>query len=132
MRYLIVVCFLELFLFGHKLNLFVIEEKDTIVVNAYFASSAPCKGCKVEIFDAYEKLVHSSHTNGKGEYAFEKKQKNYTIKVEALGGHAAITTYEANGHEHASTPKSTNTYLQTFLALMGLAVIFLFLKRVKK
>lgn len=120
-------------LFAHKLNIFLYEEENKIVLNSYFASGSPCKNCKVEIFDDKNKLLQSSKTDEKGDYTFDKLASKLTVKVEAIGGHAAISSIEVkNINKKKDELSKSNSLIQSLLAAFLIALIFLGLKRIKR
>lgn len=120
-------------LFAHKLNIFLYEENNKIVLNSYFASGSACKNCKVEIFDDKNKLLQSSKTDEKGDYTFDKLSSKLIVKVEAIGGHAATSSIEVkNINKKKDELSKSNSLIQSLLAAFLIALIFLGLKRIKR
>ena len=132
MRIALVFIFFTSFLLAHKLNLFLYEEEGKIIANTYFASGSPCKKCKIEIFDGDNKLLKQAKTDAKGNYVFDKLASKLKVKVEALGGHAASSSIQVENLDNKKQEVSqTRSYLESFLALILIALIFLGLKRFK-
>jgi len=122
-------------LFAHKLNIFISEENNKLFISSYFASGASCKNCKVEISTLENKLIKESKTDENGEYIMPRPEESFLIKVEAIGGHAVQTKYEVNKKTKEMTVKRntiTDNLIQSLLAILLIAGIFLFLKKVKK
>lgn len=133
MRIALVFILFTSFLFAHKLNIFLYEENNKIVADTYFASGSPCKNCKIEIFDENDKLIKMAKTNDYGKYIFNKLSSKLTVKVEALGGHGATSFIQVEKLESQKQEVSQiNSYLESFIAVILIALIFLGLKRIKK
>ncbi len=120
------------FSFAHKLSIFLYEKNDKIFLNAYFASGTPCKNCKIEIFDDKKRLLKTAKTNSEGDFSFKKLSSKLFIRVEAIGGHAATSSIEVKDikvkKEDLAKP---NSFLQSFIAIVLIILIFVGLKRVK-
>lgn len=125
-------------LFAHKLNIFLIEENENLIISSYFASGAYCKNCKVEFYNLNNKLIKEAKTDKNGEYLIKKPQESLTIKVEAIGGHAAFEKYEVdnniskNKKEDKEVKSLKDSLLQSLIAILLIVGIFLLLKRIKK
>lgn len=123
-------------LFSHKLNIFLIEENENLIISSYFASGAYCKNCKVEIYNLKEELIKEAKTDKNGEYLFKKPKESLTIKIEALGGHGAFAVFEVNNQNNKNKEieiKSTkDSLIQSFIAILLIVGIFLLLKRNRK
>ena len=132
MRVVILLLFFLSFLFSHKLNLFVFEDNEKIIVNSYFASGSFCKECKLEVFDINNKLLESGKTDKNGEYIIKNFAKRVLIKVEALGGHAVINEFEVKNLKAKEKIENQSTFLQSFIALFLIFFILFLLKRFKK
>lgn len=121
-------------LYAHKLNLFVSQENNDVIVSSYFASGNFCKKCKVEVFDIDKKLLESGITNKEGEYSIKNNTKEFIVKVEAIGGHAVQKIFESNNLEakKLNEKNKSGSLWQSLIAIFLLVLIFVFLKRVKK
>lgn len=120
-------------LFAHKLNIFLFEENEKIVANTYFASGNACRNCKVEVFNEKGELLVTGTTNEKGNYIFGKLAKTLEVKVEANGGHAAKNKIEIkNIKKNKEELEKPNSLLQSLIAIVLIALIFIALKRFKK
>ncbi|WP_129006783.1 hypothetical protein [Arcobacter sp. CECT 8983] len=122
-------------LFAHKLNLFLDYEEDKLYIYSYFNSGAPCKNCKIELFDSKQILLKTLETDEKGEYFLKDYEKVSYVKVEALGGHLAkekINDALKNDKEKKAEIKSESSILSSIIAIGLIILIFLGLKRVKK
>ena len=135
MRILILFCLFFSSLFAHKLNIFLAEEGEKVVVNSYFASGAFCKNCKVEIYNLNNVLIKEAKTDDKGEYILDKPKESLSIKVEAIGGHAVKAKYETDN----KLPKSkiekksmSDSLIQSFIAILLIVGIFFLLKRTRR
>ncbi len=156
MKFLFLMCSLSIFLFAHKLNLFLVEEDNKVYVNAYFASGAFCKNCKIEIMDENKNLLEESVTDISGEFVISKLKPFLYVKVEASGGHARTKSIklkkinitkdidiknkallEENKRlkreiEVLKNKLEQNEFLKMVFALFVIAGIFFILKRIKK
>lgn len=120
---------------AHKLNVFLYEEKEKNYISSYFASGSTCKNCKVEIFNKEGKLIESSNTDKNGEYIIIQNLSSLKVRVEAVGGHAVEKVFELKNietKENIEKEKSVNSLLQSLVSIILIALIFLFLKRIKK
>ncbi len=132
MRKFLLFFIFSTFLFAHKLNMFLYEENNKIVVNSYFSSGSPCKNCKVEIFDTNKKLLQTSKTDIKGNYIFDKLASKLFVKVEAIGGHATSLNIELKNLPN--TKKEVSSFyspLESVVAIILIILIFISLKRLK-
>ena len=133
MRIAFILFALTSFLFAHKLNIFLYEENGKVVANTYFASGSPCKNCKIEIFDENDNLLKTAKTDIKGDFTFDKLAVNLIVKVETIGGHAASSFIKVEKLESQKQEVSQiKSYLESFIAVILIALIFLGLKRIKK
>ncbi len=135
MRILLLSIFLVNILFAHKLNLFLFEEEKSIYISSYFASGAPCKNCKVDIYNQEKRLLTSATTDKNGEYIIEKVEAKLFVKVEAIGGHAVEKEFELKSiksKQDVEDIKPENSLFQSILAILLIGIIFLLLKRIKK
>ncbi|RXK11833.1 hypothetical protein CP965_11670 [Halarcobacter mediterraneus] len=137
MRKIFLILFFSLSLFAHKLNLFLETENNQLYIYSYFASGSPCKSCKIELFDENNNLLQTLKTNKEGEYYLKEYSKVKYIKIEALGGHAVKKELNLKkaieNKEKKKSIKDENlySYLQSFIALCLIIVIFILLKRIK-
>lgn len=146
-------------LFAHKLNLFTSYENGALFVSTYFANGKGCKNCKVVIKDKDEKILFMTETNRKGELSIKLDKKEFIVSVDAGGGHIVsdfikvkelkkkelaldkdnelIEKLKSENQELNAKVKSLEEKLdmmniyKTIFALLIIALIFLFLKRVK-
>lgn len=130
-------------LFAHKLNIFLIQENEDVIISSYFASGSYCKNCKVEIYNLKDELIEKAKTNKKGEYLIKKPKESLRIKVEAIGGHAAFASFEVSTnaninkkvktkHEEIKIKSFKDSLIQSFIAILLIMGIFLLLKKNKK
>lgn len=133
MRLIFLVLVSISFLFAHKLNIFLFEENEQIIVNSYFASGSPCKECKVEIFDENNNIIELSKTNAEGNYTVKNITSKMYVKVEAVGGHASSSFIEPKKIDSTVKDKEeTNNLLNSLIAIILIAIIFLGLKRFRR
>jgi nickel transport protein len=156
MRILFLMFSLSIFLFAHKLNLFLVEEDNKVYVNAYFASGAFCKNCKIEIFDENKNLLEESVTDISGEFVISKTKPFLYVKVEASGGHARLKSIKLKKQTIDTTSDlktdalikenkklkreievlnkklEENELVKMIFALFVIAGIFFILKRIKR
>jgi nickel transport protein len=143
-------------MFAHKLNLFLTQENDKVFVSAYFASGTFCKNCKVEVKNENQKLLQSGNTNDKGEFVITKLDSIITVAIDASSGHIVkksldiqqIVEYKVSNKEYEKLKEenkrlkskiamleeksSFSELFKMIFALLVIAGIFFFLKRVKK
>ena len=133
MRIVFLSLFLLASLFAHKLNLFISQEKENVVVSSYFASGSFCKDCKVEVFDKNKKLIESGKTDKNGEYILKNPQSKINVRVEAIGGHAVSNEFELKNLT-TKVEKTEEEYkiYETLIAILLIGGIFFLLKRVKR
>lgn len=156
MRILFLMFCLTVFSFAHKLNLFLVEEDNKVYVNAYFASGAFCKNCKIEIFDENKNLLEESVTDISGEFIISKTKPFLYVKVEASGGHAKLKSIKLKNKivnnkndlktdalikenkrlkreiEVLNKKLEENELIKMIFALFVIAGIFFILKRIKR
>lgn len=136
----ILILFFLLFssLFAHKLNIFLFEENENLIISSYFASGAYCKNCKVEFYNLKDELIKEAKTDEKGEFSIKKPEESLTIKVEAIGGHAAFEKYEVgnkidkNSREKKEIKSLSDNLIQSLIGILLIAGIFLYLIKNKK
>lgn len=154
------IVFLLLFLFvssyGHKLNLFLTQENETVFVSAYFASGAFCKECKIKVFNDANKLLQEGKTTKKGEFLITQLDTNIHVKVDAGSGHFVENSLKVEKVVSTAIVKDEVSLLQKenqalkrevkrlneklnqnelfkiILALLVMIGIFFILKKVKK
>jgi len=122
-------------IFAHKLNIFLSQENNKVLINTYYASGASCKSCKLEIYNLKNQLISTSKTDGNGDYYINKPKESIVIKVEAIGGHGAKTIYEIDTMTKKNITEKNSTIdslIQSLVAAILIALIFVFLKRFKK
>ncbi len=157
MRILFFIVILFNLLFAHKLNIFIIQEEQTLHLNAYFASGKPCQSCQVEVLNAKDELLIQGITNNQGDFEINRYDEHITVSVDAGSGHKQIQSFQPkmqDSHQKEDTKlvfqlKQENAKLKRQIALLeeknsffemlkivfALCVIggiFFILKRVKK
>lgn len=156
MKILLVSLFFLTSLFSHKLNLFISQEDNSVYASAYFASGGACQNCELKVLDEKGNILEEAKTDLKGEYIITKLSSKIFVEVEASEGHGAkdslviknIVKKETSSTELEELKKQNqklktkvkmleekieqNELLKMFFALLVIAGIFFFLKRVKK
>lgn len=139
MRLVLLLFVLFLNVQAHKLNLFTNIEAKNITLQSYFASGQGCKECQVEVYDSHHQLIYQTLTNQEGKSNFELNEGTYTISVEAIGGHKAseiitvITTkVQDNRIQDKDELRQQSSWVQSIFALLGVALIIWYLKRIKQ
>lgn len=136
MKYFILLFLLCSFSYAHKVNLFITNEKDKIEIYSYFASGTACKNCRL-IIENNKKVILEDVLNDEGKYSFISKYKDIEIIVDASGGHIAkeSLSLEHIKNEDLKTHlknEEEKKYLDIFIGLVIIALIFFLLKRFKK
>ena len=85
MRFFLIL-FLPIFLFAHKVNLFLDLKDDNLYINSYFANAKPCMNCKFKI-ESNEKVVFEDILDEKGEYNYKTSLNDLKVIVDAGSGH---------------------------------------------
>ena len=85
MRFFLILI-LPIFLFAHKVNLFLDLKDDNLYINSYFANAKPCINCKFKI-ESDEKLVFEDILDEKGEYNYKTSLNDLKVIVDAGSGH---------------------------------------------
>ena len=85
MRFFLILV-LPIFLFAHKVNLFLDLKDDNLYINSYFANAKPCMNCKFKI-ESDEKLVFEDILDEKGEYNYKTSLNDLKVIVDAGSGH---------------------------------------------
>ncbi|MCT7465250.1 DivIVA domain-containing protein [Aliarcobacter cryaerophilus] len=159
MRFFLILV-LPIFLFAHKVNLFLDLKDDNLYINSYFANAKPCMNCKFKI-ESNEKVVFEDILDEKGEYNYKTSLNDLKVIVDAGSGHTVskkIKIQEQKNEEKiVQTEKITKdiellleenrvlknqinvleeqlNYFEIFKIVFGLlliVVIFIILKRVK-
>lgn len=159
MRFFLILV-LPIFLFAHKVNLFLDLKDDNLYINSYFANAKPCMNCKFKI-ESNEKVVFEDILDEKGEYNYKTSLNDLKVIVDAGSGHTVskkIKLQEQKNEEKiVQTEKITKeidllleenrvlknqinvleeqlNYFEIFKIVFGLlliVVIFIILKRVK-
>ncbi|MGJ0343751.1 DivIVA domain-containing protein [Aliarcobacter cryaerophilus] len=160
MRFFLIL-FLPIFLFAHKVNLFLDLKDNNLYINSYFANAKPCVNCKFKI-ESNEKVVFEDILNEKGEYNYKISLNDLKVIVDAGSGHTVskkIKLQEQKNEEKiVQTEKITKeiellleenrvlknqinvleeqlNYFEIFKIVFGLVIIvliFIVLKRVKR
>ncbi|MCT7496722.1 DivIVA domain-containing protein [Aliarcobacter cryaerophilus] len=159
MRFFLILV-LPIFLFAHKVNLFLDLKDNNLYINSYFANAKPCMNCKFKI-ESNEKVVFEDILDEKGEYNYKTSLNDLKVIVDAGSGHTVskkIKLQEQKNEEKiVQTEKITReiellleenralknqinvleeqlNYFEIFKIVFGLlliVVIFIILKRVK-
>ena len=160
MRFFLILV-LPIFLFAHKVNLFLDLKDNNLYINSYFANAKPCMNCKFKI-ESNEKLVFEDILDEKGEYNYKTSLNDLKVIVDAGSGHNVskkIKLQEQKNEEKiVQTEKTTKeiellleenrvlknqinvleeqlNYFEIFKIVFGLfliVLIFIVLKRVKR
>lgn len=160
MRFFLILV-LPIFLFAHKVNLFLDLKDDNLYINSYFANAKPCMNCKFKI-ESNEKVVFEDILDEKGEYNYKTSLNDLKVIVDAGSGHNVskkIKLQEQKNEEKiVQTEKITKeiellleenrvlknqinvleeqlNYFEIFKIVFGLfliVLIFMVLKRVKR
>ena len=85
MRFFLILV-LPIFLFAHKVNLFLDLKDDNLYINSYFANAKPCMNCKFKI-ESNEKVVFEDILDEKGEYNYKISLNDLKVIVDAGNGH---------------------------------------------
>ena len=85
MRFFLILI-LPIFLFAHKVNLFLDLKDDNLYINSYFANAKPCMNCKFKI-ESNEKVVFEDILDEKGEYNYKTSLNDLKVIVDAGSGH---------------------------------------------
>ena len=152
---------LPIFLFAHKVNLFLDLKDDNLYINSYFANAKPCMNCKFKI-ESNEKLVFEDILDEKGEYNYKTSLNDLKVIVDAGSGHTVskkIKLQEQKNEEKTAQKEKIDkeidklleenrvlknqinvleeqlNYFEIFKIVFGLfliVLIFIVLKRVKR
>lgn len=85
MRFFLILV-LPIFLFAHKVNLFLDLKDNNLYINSYFANAKPCMNCKFKI-ESNEKVVFEDILDEKGEYNYKISLNDLKVIVDAGSGH---------------------------------------------
>ena len=85
MRFFLILI-LPIFLFAHKVNLFLDLKDDNLYINSYFANAKPCMNCKFKI-ESNEKVIFEDILDEKGEYNYKTSLNDLKVIVDAGSGH---------------------------------------------
>ena len=85
MRFFLILV-LPIFLFAHKVNLFLDLKDNNLYINSYFANAKPCMNCKFKI-ESNEKVVFEDILDEKGEYNYKISLNDLKVIVDAGNGH---------------------------------------------
>ncbi|WP_066347376.1 hypothetical protein [Aliarcobacter cryaerophilus] len=83
---LFLILVLPIFLFAHKVNLFLDLKDDNLYINSYFANAKPCINCKFKI-ESNEKVVFEDILDEKGEYNYKTSLNDLKVIVDSGSGH---------------------------------------------
>lgn len=155
----LVILIIPIFLFAHKINLFLDYENGNLFISSYFANAKGCINCKFEIRDKDNNLILADNLDENGEYNYKTDKNELTVIIDAGAGHSVsknvteqINTVENEIDENSNAKmkelieknkqlenkikvlEEQLDYFEIFKVLFGLAIIFLIflvLKRVK-
>ena len=160
MRFFLILV-LPIFLFAHKVNLFLDLKDDNLYINSYFANAKPCMNCKFKI-ESNEKVVFEDILDEKGEYNYKTSLNDLKVIVDAGSGHTVskkIKLQEQKNEEKTAQKEKIDkeierlieenrvlknqinvleeqlNYFEIFKIVFGLfliVLIFIILKRVKR
>ena len=82
--YLILI--LPIFLFAHKVNLFLDLKDENLYISSYFANAKPCINCKFKI-EVDSKIVFEDVLDDKGEYNYKTSTNDLKVIIDAGSGH---------------------------------------------
>ncbi|MDX4067203.1 hypothetical protein Q6A87_05015 [Aliarcobacter skirrowii] len=85
MRFFLIL-FLPIFLFAHKVNLFLDLKDDNLYINSYFGNAKLCKNCKFKI-ETKDSLVLEDRLNDNGEYIYKGSNEYFKVTVDAGSSH---------------------------------------------
>lgn len=152
---------LPIFLFAHKVNLFLDLKDDNLYINSYFANAKPCMNCKFKI-ESNEKVVFEDILDEKGEYNYKTSVNDLKVIIDAGSGHTVskkIKLQEQKNEEKTVQAEKIDkelerlleenrvlknqinvleeqlNYFEIFKIIFGLALIvliFIIIKRVKR
>ena len=75
---------------AHKVNIFAYAEGERIFTESYFNDGSPCKGSKVQVYDAEGKEILEGDTDEEGFFSFRIHQRmDLRIVLTASMGHKA-------------------------------------------
>ncbi|MEM5557953.1 hypothetical protein AAHK07_05460 [Aliarcobacter cryaerophilus] len=160
MRFFLILV-LPIFLFAHKVNLFLDLKDDNLYINSYFANAKPCINCKFKI-ESNEKVVFEDILDEKGEYNYKTSLNDLKVIVDAGSGHNVSKKIKLQGQKNEEKIVQTEkidkeierlieenrvlknqinvleeqlNYFEIFKIVFGLfliVLIFIILKRVKR
>lgn len=88
---------------AHRVQVYALQEGDTVRVDAKFAGGRKVKGGRVLVLDEQEKVLHEGATDEEGSYAFNRPSPSaLTIVVEAGQGHRGEWKMDALEERNAS------------------------------
>ncbi|MDX4048755.1 hypothetical protein Q6A75_07390 [Aliarcobacter skirrowii] len=93
MRFFLIL-FLPIFLFAHKVNLFLDLKDDNLYINSYFGNAKPCKNCKFKI-ETKDSLVLEDRLNDNGEYIYKGSNEYFKVTVDAGSSHIVTKEIES-------------------------------------
>lgn len=159
MRFFLILVF-PIFLFAHKVNLFLDLKDENLYINSYFANAKPCINCKFKI-ESNQKVIFEDILDENGEYSYKTSINDLKVVIDAGSGHIVSRDIkilnqksEDNNYETVKIDKKSKelleeniilkhkievlqeqlNYFEIFKIVFGLiliALIFVFIKRVK-
>lgn len=153
------ILLLPIFLFGHKINLFVELENKNLFINSYFGNGKACINCYFIIEDENENTIFENSLDENGEYNYKTELKTLKVTVDAGAGHIVSQSVVANNQDNEDKAEVSSQeienlkeelrslkrenellkqkldYFELFKIVFGLAIIFaifVFIRRVKK
>lgn len=85
MRFLLILL-VPIFMFAHKVNLFLDVKDDNLYINSYFGNSKPCKNCKFKI-ESRDGVIFEDRLDEKGEYSYKSANDFFKVTVDAGSSH---------------------------------------------
>ncbi|OCL83102.1 MULTISPECIES: hypothetical protein [Arcobacteraceae] len=85
---------LPIFLFAHKINMYLDIKDDSLYINSYFANAKPCKNCKFKI-ETKDRLVLEDRLNDNGEYIYKGSNEYFKVTVDAGSSHIVTKEIES-------------------------------------
>ena len=127
-RIVLIMVFLSLYSWGHGLNVFALEENNTLHVKAYFSKSSPCQACDVEVYTLGDVLLVKDKTDDKGEISLPLLEQKVRIVVKASMGHQGTYLFTTNTVIENDYP----LWLKLFLGVVIIITFFGGLKFARK
>lgn len=92
-KVLFIFC-IPIFLFAHKINLFLDYENGNLFISSYFANAKGCINCKFEVKDKDGNLIFTNNLDENGEYNYKTDIQNLSVTVDGGAGHIVSKNIE--------------------------------------